>query len=103
MDQQKIQIVKPQTVPIRDLWGKEDKDFTKWLEENLWGHSTYFDIFFFRARPAGRRRNCLPVSLSIPHTTHHFTRGSCCHLPPQYLKLRSIAPQKFRRVKSTLP
>ena len=35
MDQQKIQIVKPEAALLRDLWRKEDKDFTKWLEENI--------------------------------------------------------------------
>ena len=35
MDQQDFKIVKPRTVPIRNLWKKEDKDFTKWMEENI--------------------------------------------------------------------
>ncbi|MBW1612894.1 MAG: DUF4268 domain-containing protein [Deltaproteobacteria bacterium] len=30
-----MQIGKITKVPLRDLWKKEDKDFTKWLEENI--------------------------------------------------------------------
>jgi len=32
---QKVNIKKINKVPLRELWNREDKDFTKWLEENI--------------------------------------------------------------------
>jgi len=34
-DINKISIKKIKKVPLREIWRKEDKDFTKWLEENI--------------------------------------------------------------------
>ena len=32
---QNVSIGKIKKVSLRELWKKEDKDFTKWLEENI--------------------------------------------------------------------
>ena len=41
----------------------------------LWGHTSYFDIFFFRGRPTGRRPHCLSVSLSVYPTNSSSPQG----------------------------
>ena len=59
---QDSKIGKIKKIPLRELWSKEDKDFTKWLEENI---DYLNDIFDFDLSIVSREENVGPFKVDL--------------------------------------
>lgn len=59
---QKISIEKIKKVSLRELWAKEDKDFTKWLEENI---DYLSDVIGFDISIESREENVGPFRVDL--------------------------------------
>ena len=59
---QNTSIGKIKKVPLRELWKKEDKDFTKWLEENI---DYLNDIIDFDISIESREENVGPFRVDL--------------------------------------